>query len=279
MENKNIKLVAFDLDGTLLNSKKELTPATLEALEKAASMGIEIVPATGRFWGAIPEFLRNIKSIHYAITINGAEVFDVLNSKSLTKFEIPPQRALNMMFAFNDIPNIIYDCIIDGKGYMKREFFEKIPDFMVGEWQSRLVADFRTPLESENYYEFVKNSKGIQKVQIFTLDKDLRENLLKALPIVFRKNIFTSSIQNNIEINDINANKGSGLKFLAEYLNIPIENTLAFGDGLNDISMIKNAGVGVAMGNSCKEILDAADFVTTDCDNDGVAEGIKKFCF
>ena len=275
----DIKIIAFDLDGTLLNSKKELTPNTRETLEKAASMGIEIVPSTGRFWGLIPDCIRELDFINYAITINGAEVYDVKNSKSLVNFEIPPERALNMARVFDDIDEIIYDCVISSKGYMRRELHAKIPDFMVGAWQVKLVADFREPVESEKFYEIIKNSKGVQKFQIFTLDKELRANLLKALPVVFRKALFTSSIPNNIEINDMNAKKGNALKFLADYLKIPVEGTIAFGDGLNDVSMIEAAGLGIAMENSCKEVLDAADFVTTDCDHDGVAEGIKKFCF
>ncbi len=275
----DIKLIAFDLDGTLLNSKKELTPNTRATLEKAASMGIEIVPSTGRFWNLIPDCVRELDFINYAITLNGAEVYDVKKSKSLVKFEIPAERALKMARVFDDIDEIIYDFVVNSKGYMRRELHEKIPDFMVGEWQVRLVADFRKPLENEEFYELIKNSEGVQKIQIFTLDKNLRADLLKALPVVFRKNLFTSSIPNNIEINDINAKKGNALKFLAEYLKISIENTIAFGDGLNDVSMIEAAGIGAAMKNSCKEVLDAADFVTTDCDNEGVAEGIKKFCF
>ena len=275
----DIKLIAFDLDGTLLNSKKELTPNTRATLEKAASMGIEIVPSTGRFWNLIPDCVRELDFINYAITLNGAEVYDVKKSKSLVKFEIPAERALKMARVFDDIDEIIYDFVINSKGYMRRELHEKIPDFMVGEWQVRLVADFRKPLENEEFYELIKNSEGVQKIQIFTLDKNLRADLLKALPVVFRKNLFTSSIPNNIEINDINAKKGNALKFLAEYLKISIENTIAFGDGLNDVSMIEAAGIGAAMKNSCQEVLDAADFVTTDCDNEGVAEGIKKFCF
>ena len=275
----DIKLIAFDLDGTLLNSKKELTPNTRATLEKAASMEIEIVPSTGRFWNLIPDCVRELDFINYAITLNGAEVYDVKKSKSLVKFEIPAERALKMARVFDDIDEIIYDFVINSKGYMRRELHEKIPDFMVGEWQVRLVADFRKPLENEEFYELIKNSEGVQKIQIFTLDKNLRADLLKALPVVFRKNLFTSSIPNNIEINDINAKKGNALKFLAEYLKISIENTIAFGDGLNDVSMIEAAGIGAAMKNSCQEVLDAADFVTTDCDNEGVAEGIKKFCF
>ena len=269
-----IKLISFDLDGTLLNSKKEITPATREILEKAAAEGIELVPATGRFWNVIPECVRNLNFINYALTLNGAEVFDVKNSKSLAKFEIPPERALKLSEVLDDIPGIIYDCVIDGQGYMERRYYEKIPDFMIGEWQTKIVSDFRKPVD--DFQEKIKNSNGVQKMQIYTLDKKLRENLLKSLPVVFPKNIFTTSISNNIEVNDSGANKGNGLKFLAEYLKIPIEDTMSFGDGSNDLSMIQAAGVGVAMKNSCRELLDVADFVTDDCDNDGVAKEIKR---
>ena len=273
----NIKLIAFDLDGTLLNSKKEITSKTREILQRAADMKIELVPATGRFWDVIPDCVRDLNFIHYALTLNGAEVYDVENSKSLAKFEIPPARALKMAQVFEDIDGIIYDCIIDGQGYMRRDFYEKVADFMVGQWQTNLVRKGRKPVD--DFEDKIKNSSGIQKMQIFTLDKKLREDLMNALPVIFPQSVFTSSIPNNIEINDQSANKGNGLKFLADYLNIKIEETIAFGDGLNDLSMIKAAGIGVAMENSCEELLGIADSVTLDCDNDGVAEGIMKFCF
>ena len=101
---------------------------------------------------------------------------------------------------------------------------------------------------------------------------------MKAFPVVFPNALFTSSVPNNIEINAPAANKGAGLKFIAQYLEIPVSATMAFGDGLNDIAMIKAAGIGVAMGNAAPEVLAAADHVTEDCDHDGVAEGIKTFC-
>jgi len=273
----NIKLIAFDLDGTLLNSKKELTPQTAEILQRAADKGIEIVPATGRIWYVIPKFIRELEFINYAITLNGAKVFDVKNEKTIAKFEIPPERALKMARVFDDIDNILYDAVSDDKGYIRRDFYEKAPAYMIDEWQTRIVLDNRKPVD--NFYERLADSNGIQKMQIYTLDQELRHNLLNSLPVVFPKSEFSSSLPNNVEINDKTSNKGNGLKCLADYLDIKLENILAFGDGSNDLSMIKAAGIGVAMENSCRELLEFADSVTTDCDHDGVAEGIMKFCF
>ena len=272
----NIKLIAFDLDDTLLNSDKKLTQETFDALEKAASMGIEIVPDTGRLFDAIPQNVKDLKFVNYMITLNGANILDVKNNKSIAKFEIPTESVVTLSRVFKNLP-VIHDCVADGTGYMSRECFDKIPDFMINEWQVRLVKDFRTPVD--DIMSLLAKSSGIQKMQIYTLNKELRANLLQALPVVFPKCFVTSAIKNNIEINYYTASKGQALKFIAEHLGLSLENALAFGDGTNDASMIKAAKIGVAMENAADELKEVADYITSDCDNDGVAEGIKKFCF
>lgn len=271
-----IKLIAFDLDDTLLNSKKDVTPQTLRVLEHAANNGIELVPATGRFWDAVPEIVRSMKFINYAITLNGAEIFDVRTSQSLAKFLIPLGRAMTIAHVLDDLP-VIYDCVIDGFGWMKREHYDRRAEFASSAWQLEALTKFRRPVE--DIYETLRaKNMGVQKIQPFFRDNELRKTLLSALPVVFPQNIFSTSVPNNIEINDIHANKGDALKFLAGYLNINVGSTMAFGDGLNDTYMLEAAGLGVAMGNACDELLEVADYVTNSCDDDGVAEGIKHFC-
>ena len=271
-----VRLVAFDLDGTLFNDRKEVTPETFRTLERAAEMGIEIVPSTGRFWNAIPDNVKALSFVRYALTLNGAAIFNVKAGKVIAEFTIPTLRAETLCHVFDDL-GVIYDFVADGKGYMRRDNYERLPEVMIAEWQTKIVRDMRSPVD--DVYGTLNGKSGVQKMQIYTLDKALRENLLKSLPHVFPKLLFTSSVPNNIEINDTKANKGGGLKFLAEYLGIPMSETLAFGDGLNDITMIENAGIGVAMENAASEVKAVADYVTLDCNNDGVAEGIKRFCF
>ena len=271
-----IKLVAFDLDGTLLNDKKEITPETFATLEHAANMGVEIVPATGRFWNTITESIKDMKFVRYVISLNGADIIDVKEMKSLASFTIPIQRAETLCRVFDELP-VLYDFISEGQGYMRRDLYERIPEMMIGEWQVKIMQGMRLPVD--DIYAALHQQNGVQKMQIYTLDKNLRENLLKSLPHVFPNALFTSSVPNNIEINDPKANKGDGLKFLAEYLRIPIESTLAFGDGLNDMSMIESAGIGAAMSNGIDELKAIADYIAPDNNHDGVAEGVRKFCF
>ncbi|MBR0204166.1 MAG: HAD family phosphatase [Synergistaceae bacterium] len=270
-----IKLIAFDLDDTVLNTQKKLTPETLRVLYRAAELGIEIVPSTGRFWGAVTDEIKNLPFVRYAVTLNGAAIFDVKSQKTIARFEIPSERAETMARVFDELP-VIYDSIIDGQGYMNREFHERVKDITIGEWQYKIIYGLRKPVD--DLHEIINQSSGVQKMQIYTKDRDLRENLLTALPVVFPNSLFTSSVPNNIEINDLKANKGDGLRFVASHLGIEMSEAMAFGDGLNDISMIKAAGIGVAMGNAVREVKDVADHVTGTCDEDGVAEGIKTFC-
>lgn len=272
----NVRLIAFDLDGTLFNDKKEVTPETFATLERAAGMGIEIVPATGRFWNAIPENIKALSFVRYALTLNGAAVFDVKAGRTIAEFPIPTLRAETLCRVFGDL-GVIYDFVADGKGYMRRDNYERLPEVMIAEWQTKIVRDMRTPVD--DVYDTLSRVNGVQKMQIYTKDAELRANLLKSLPHVFPHLLFTSSVPNNIEINDTRANKGDGLRFLAGHLGIAMSETLAFGDGLNDIAMIESAGIGVAMGNAVDEVKSAADYVTVDNNNEGVAEGIKRFCF
>ncbi len=271
-----IKLIAFDLDGTLFNDKKEITPETFATLEQAAKMGIEIVPATGRFWNAIPDSIKAMKFVNYVISLNGAAIFDVRAGKVIAEFSIPVYRAETICRVFDDL-GVIYDFVAGGKGYMRRDNYDRLGAVMIGEWQVKIVRDMRSPVD--DVYETLRNCGGVQKMQIYTLDAGLRENLLKSLPIVFPHLLFTSSVPNNIEINDPKANKGDGLKCLADYAGIPMENVLAFGDGLNDKTMIEYAGVGAVMSNGVPELRAIADYIAPDNNNNGVAEGIKRFCF
>ena len=115
----SVKLLALDLDGTLLNSQKELTPRTRDALYAAAEAGVEIVPTTGRFFTGMPEVIQKLPFLHYAITINGAQVYDIRAEKAVSRAEIPLETALRVLEYLDGFP-VIYDCYQDNWGWMTR---------------------------------------------------------------------------------------------------------------------------------------------------------------
>lgn len=274
---RKIRIIALDLDGTLLNSNKELTPGNFAALQKAADAGIEIVPTTGRFYGGMPEVIRKMPFVHYVITINGAAVYDVRKQQDIAKAEIPMQKAVEIMEYLDTLP-VIYDCYMDNWGWMTRAMWEKAEEFAPNAHYMKMIKELRTPVP-ELKTRLKETGHDMQKIQFFVQDMKLHGELLQSLPMQFPTTAVSTSVSNNIEINDRHANKGEAIGKLAAYLGFDISETMSFGDGLNDLSMIKAAGIGVAMANACSEVLAAADEMTLDCDHDGVAAGIKKFIF
>jgi len=272
---RKIKLIALDLDGTLLDSDKQLSDENRQALERAANEGIEIVPATGRFYKGMPQIIRELPFVHYVISINGAQVYSVKDGKTVCGSEIPWQRAVSVMQRFDELP-VIYDCYRDGWGWMTKEFYDKAEKFSASPHNLEMIRTLRTPVPElkENIKEV---AHGVQKIQAFFNDMDLRAEMLKTLPEEFPDLVVTTSIPNNIEINSKEATKGIAIKKLADYFNIPLSQTMAFGDDYNDITMLKAAGIGVAMGNAGNEIKRAADYVTDNCDSSGVAKAINHF--
>ena len=115
----------------------------------------------------------------------------------------------------------------------------------------------------------------VQKMQLFTADITLRDDLLGALTEKYPQFAVTTSLPNNIEINSRLADKGRALLILAKRLGIRREETMAFGDGINDLTMIRTAGTGAAMENARAEVKRAADISAPDCNHDGVARVIE----
>ena len=272
---KDIKLVAFDLDGTLLTFDKRITKRTYDTLEAASKKGVAIVPATGRFMRTVPQEIKDMPFVDYVISINGAYVLNVKTGEAIYRSEIPQQRALDILSYFDTLP-IAYDCYMDNDSFINKEMMDHINDYVEDQFYLDLVWKFRKPVK-ELKAHIKEAGKDIQKLMAYTKDQDVRHMLMGTLQSRFPGIIVTSSIKNNIEINASGANKGDAIKALAESIGIDISQTMAFGDSFNDIPMIKAAGVGVCMANGNDETKAEADMVAPSCDEDGVAAIIEEY--
>ena len=137
-----IKLIAFDLDGTFLDSKKNIPPDNIRALEEAAAKGVVIVPATGRIVGGVPQQIRELPFIRYYVTANGAFVYDALEDKAVARAEIPLEEALSLL-RYEDGLGIPYDCYQDGWGYMSAGMQARARDFVPDPGILELVLTLR----------------------------------------------------------------------------------------------------------------------------------------
>lgn len=272
----SIGVILLDLDGTLLTSGKQISTANYQALKTAAAHGIHIVPATGRFYAGMPQAVRDLPFFRYAVTVNGAQVYDRLADNVLYRAEIAPEAAERIYDLLDKLP-VIYDCFLDGWGYMDRRNYDRIGQFITDPHVNSMVRALRRPVDG--FRAFIKaQNKPVQKIQMFFQDMAARENALAELAEKLPDMAVTSSIPNNVEINVKEANKGAALRFLCRYLGIRAADSMAIGDGSNDASMIEAAGVGVAMENAYPALKKLADDITETNDRDGVAKAIARFC-
>ncbi len=266
-------IIALDLDGTLLSSQKELSPRNRAALEAADTAGYAIVPTTGRFFDGMPAVIRDLPMVRYAITCNGAEVLDRETGQVLYRAEMPWQRAIALM-EYLDGFDLIYDCYMEGFGRMTEAMKLQIDEIVPQAHSRKMLHELRLPVPELKHF-LAQQQKDVQKVQFFTREPALRLEMLERLPGLFPDLQVSSALPNNVEINAQDATKGKALLALANHLGVSQTKTYAFGDGLNDIPMLRDAGTGIAMENATDTVKAAADTVTGLCDADGVAQYIE----
>ena len=270
---KQIKLIAFDLDGTVLDSLKRLSGRNRAALKACAEKGIVLVPATGRAAAGISPAIRDIPGVRYGITTNGGTITDLKTGEILDRQTISGEKALRLMNVISRY-HAMYDPYINGRGITQPEFYDHMDEFGLTPVIQEMVRATRDVVP--NIQDYVKQTGAeVEKINIYLADLKDREPLQRELEQEEGLSI-TSSLYNNLEVNDAKATKGQALKRLADYLNIPMEAVMAFGDGGNDLSMIQAAGTGVAMANGLETVKAAADYITLDNDQDGVADAIEK---
>jgi len=272
------KLISFDLDGTLLDDYKKIPPENLEALSLAGEKGIYIVPASGRLYSYIPEEIRALPSSRFCITVNGSGVYDSVEKKNIYTAEMDMEDALGLC-RYLDTLDVIYDCYADGMAYAEADMLARADDYFLGPVMNNMlhmyVLKSRLPVESTKGF-IEKRGGTLQKMQIFFRDDELRQRQLKLLSELFPSLVFSTSLPNNIEINSARATKGQALNALCEHLNIRADEVIAFGDGLNDLDMMKYAGGSVAMINGDPAVKAAAARVsTTDNNHAGVAATLR----
>ena len=278
----DLKVIALDLDGTLLDSQKRLSAANRDALARAAAKGALVVPTTGRFFGMMPAAVRDLPFVRYAITVNGAQVYDRAADAAVVREEIPLETAIAVMRLLDGY-DVVYDCYRANWGWMSAAFKEKAAAYATDEHYLAMVRDFRRPVpELKAHLAATAGEGDVQKIMLFArLDgpADATARIAGAVRARFPEIAVTSTTWNNLELNIASAHKGAALARFAERLGLTCANCLAIGDGLNDLTMIEAAGVGVAMANAHPDVLAAADDVTLSNDEDGVAAALVRYGF
>lgn len=241
--DKNIKLIALDMDGTLLDHNHEVSKENHDAIQKAKQAGIHVVISTGRSLSTCQDIVTTLGESAYLVTINGGEIYD-------EEYNLIERN----LFEYEDI-KYLWDIT---KKY-EDAFF----------WSSTVQGRFNSkePFEKEvGDYDWLKYGFELK-------DQELRETILSEINQSDAYEV-TNSSPTNIEINPSGINKATALRKVSKWLDLSMDNVMAVGDSLNDIAMIRESGFGVAMGNAQEVVKEEADWVTKSNIDHGVAHAI-----
>lgn len=272
-----IKLIASDMDGTLLNKDGTIPERNISAIKKAIEKGILFVPATGRANNTIPAKVFENFTVRYNLSSNGAAVYDRQENKFIYKNCMDTEITLKLLEYISSY-DIICEVYINGNGYFSKKLLDNFEEYNINPSFIEIYKNIKIPVE--NLFNIVeKNPNDVEKINMPWIKPDVRTVLLENLKKDWGDKIYiTSSLSTNIEICSKTANKGDGLANLCKLLEIKPEEVIVFGDNFNDLEMLEFAGTAVVMENGEEEVKKIADFVTLSNNEGGVGYAIEKYC-
>mgnify|MGYP003300254873 CR=1 FL=1 len=284
------KLVAIDLDGTMLNEYGIVTQNTKDIIEKVQQKGIEVIIASGRPIDSIKTIAKEIKSKKYFISGNGAIIYDIAKDEIIYENILKKQKVLDIIRICEE--NSIYYNI-----YTEKEIIAKSLEFNVLYYHKENAykeENEKTHINIiENVYEYISNKdekivkitvcdnnqaifnsiirklKGISEIEILDVSHMSRKMIKQGTEDISIEYFYT-------EISAKNVDKWNAIEFLKEKMNLETEQIVTIGDNINDKKMIEKAGLGIAMGQSHPDIKQIANQVTTKNSEDGVAQALQS---
>lgn len=272
---EKIRIIGLDLDGTLLDEKKQITPRTRWALEKAAERGVVLVPVTGRPWTGIPQAVLELPGVRYLITSNGATIRDAKTGEHLLEHHIPHGLGLKVLSILKgyQVPHLLF---FNGIGYGEEAVYRAL--FVKNRASPLLpyLLKTRRSVPGSLGDFFRQGEKSAEEFMVMAPSEERRDQVLAELQ-TFHGLSFAIPFPMDLEITAQGADKGEALLQLAQKLGLTPGSVMALGDSGNDLSLLRRAALPVAMGNATDEIKAASAFVTASNEEDGVALALEKF--
>lgn len=262
-----IRLIAMDLDDTLLKDDWTISPRVVKAIQKAREQGVKVTIATGRMPISTRPYAKELGLDIPVITYHGAMIQQAVSGDILFRQVIPSQISAQLIRDLEE--RGIYAQI-----YLK----DRVIAQTLNEWSREYARIASVRIEEADLARVLSQEpEGVEKILGIAREADL-DQLRPFLSQRYGNKVHvTKSKPHFLEIVEASVNKGVALAHLAEGFKIHRQEVMAIGDSLNDLEMIRYAGVGVAMGNARPEVKEQADFVTASNEEDGVAEAIERY--
>lgn len=281
-----MKLIAIDMDGTLLSDARQVTLENAKAVKEAQEQGITVVVATGRDEREARKPLREAGLTLPVISVNGAETRDE-NGGVLANFPLEKQKVFNIINILRE--HDVYFELYTNHGAYTDHYelgIQVVIDVLISSGSKDDIETMRAIARerfetgavtlTKSYEELIEQENTVlMKVLAFSQNDVNRESAKQAL-IKLGGLAISASASDNIEITSIEAQKGKAVAAFAKAKNIPMDEVMVIGDSFNDISMFEVAAIKVAMGNANPEIKELASFVTKTNEEDGVAFAIRQ---
>ncbi len=265
------KLIALDMDGTLLNSDKEITKKSLEYIDKAFDAGKEVILSTGRCVAELEDYLKKMPRLKYVNCVSGALVYNVQTDEKIYSNPLSIETVYKLFDVAKDMDVMVH--ILSNDSIVQSDKLENMAKYNMDIFTS-MFKKVTTPCKDiEVFYR--NNPFPVEKFNFYTKsieDRNILEERLNDLDIVMAHSEYS-----NLEISAKGVTKGTGLKALCDYLEMDITDTIAVGDADNDMDILKTAGLSIAMGNAKDSVKEICDVVVSDCDSEGIAEAIEKY--
>lgn len=271
MNQSRYQLIALDIDGTLLNSEKEITPDTEAMVHRAFRAGKQVVLSTGRSFAELEEILQHFPEMRYGICESGALVFDRELEQPIAVHPIP----LDIVCQAAEIArqrDVLIHIFQKGRPVISRHQMEQLDAYQIPYFRS-MFQRYSLQVTNALDYCLALPAPSIEKINLYhhsTQERTVTQSLLSHLPLEL-----VDSEKTSLELSAAQVDKGRGLRELCAHLNIPVETTIAVGDSFNDAAILRAAGLAVGMGNAAEPVRRLCDVIVRDCDHDGVAEAIR----
>lgn len=260
-----------DMDGTFLSSAKTVPAENWAALDALSEAGGSFVPCTGRAFSGLDPHILAHPAVRWAVCANGASVYEAKTGKLLHRVPLDRARLLHL-WEIAQGRDVLFDVFADGRCYSLRSALGELGRFVDDPALLAAMRAMRTPVD-ESLRTLIESRDDADRVTYLWRDPADRDALLCGLSEVEGIAI-VRSLPMNLEVSDAAATKGTALTWLCAHVGEDIAGSVAFGDSINDLSMLEAAGCGVAMANAEPEVRAAADAVCATNDEAGVGRFI-----
>ncbi len=266
------QLLAADMDGTLLNTEKVIPEGNRRAVNRALEMGKHVILSTGRCMAELREFFPLFPNMRYLLAESGACIYDLAEQRVIRQLTLEPTVAERIL-RYARGRDVMIQALVYGQAVMNASHVAQLAHFRMAHYEKHFRKTGELVEDVCGYCERI--GWQAEKICLYHTSPEARERTLdfvRELPVT---PVFSE--ETSLELTPVGADKGAGLEFLCAYLHIPLAQTIAVGDGFNDMSILRKAGLAVAVANAEDAVKAACDAVVADNDSCGVQQAIEDY--